>query len=139
MLSSGVTDSPLDTGTSRADGGRADVEAIVYDAGGPARELKPDLEAIAESRLVPLIDRKPVDFAADCARFYDALREGRAMEKTEELEASIAAAQRKTLGDMWVISRRMMNQTPHADLGDSGAWGGGAGCFASRRILDHWF
>src|SRR5690606_218324 len=74
-----------------------DVEAIVYDAGGPARELKPDLEAIAESRLVPLIDRKPRDFAADCARFYDALREGRvAMEKTEELEASIAAAQRKT-------------------------------------------
>lgn len=88
-----------------------DVEAIVYDAGGPARELKPDLEAIAESRLVPLIDRKPRDFAADCARFYDALREGRvAIEKTEELEASIAAAQRKTLGDMWVISRRMMNQ-----------------------------
>ena len=88
-----------------------DVEAIVYDAGGPARELKPDLEAIAESRLVPLIDRKPRDFAADCARFYDALREGRVvMEKMEELEASIAAAQRKTLGDMWLISRRMMNQ-----------------------------
>lgn len=87
------------------------VEAVVADFGGPARQIQAELTAICDAQLVPLVDRVPRDFAADTARFYDALR-GRliALEKRAVLAESIAAARRKEFSDsgLWVVSRGRM-------------------------------
>lgn len=85
------------------------VEAVVADFGGPARVLKAEIQAVCEEEGVPLVDRLPRDLGADTASFYDALREGRIhIEKTEPIATAIAGAQRKDLGDLWVVSRRRM-------------------------------
>lgn len=86
------------------------VDAIVADFGGPAREVKAEVENLCENRGVALVDRMPRDVAADTGRFYDALRNGTVvMEKAEPLVESIAGAVRKPLGDMWVVTRRPMS------------------------------
>nr|MBO2500941.1 hypothetical protein [Acidimicrobiia bacterium] len=84
------------------------VEAVVYDPGSPTKQIEADLQAICEAAFVPLVKRSPRDFGGDCARFYDALAEGRAaIEKAEPLAEAIVAAQRKDIsgGELWVVSR----------------------------------
>lgn len=86
------------------------VEAIVLDAGGPARAVKPELAAVSEGRYVPLVDRVPRDLGADTARFYAGLRDAAVvLEQSPPLSEAIAGARRKTLGDMWLIARRQMS------------------------------
>ena len=86
-----------------------DVEAVVADFGGPARVLKAEIQAVCEEEGVALVDRLPRDLGADTGSFYDAIREGRiAIEKTEPFADAIAGAQRKDLGDLWLVSRSKM-------------------------------
>ena len=89
-----------------------EVEAVVGDFGGPAREVKAELTALCEENLVPLIDRVPRDLAADTARFYDGLREGTVyLNKSEFLAEALASARRKDFSDtgLWVVSRGRMS------------------------------
>jgi hypothetical protein len=89
-----------------------EVEAVVGDFGGPAREVKAELTAICEENLVPLIDRVPRDLAADTRRFYDGLREGTVyLNKSEFLAEALAGARRKDFSDtgLWVVSRGRMS------------------------------
>ena len=61
----------------------------------------------ARRHLIPFVDRYPRLFGGDCARFYDNLRQGQILlEESQPLHESITAAQKRTLGDLWVISRR---------------------------------
>lgn len=86
------------------------VDAVVADFGGPARVIRPELEAICLEHNVPLVDRVPRDFGADTGSFYDALRERTInIEKSEPLSDAFAGAVRKDLGDLWVVSRRRMS------------------------------
>lgn len=88
-----------------------DVDAVIADFGGPSREVRAEIEAICEANLIPLVDRRPRDFAADCARFYDGLNEETTkLERSQILEESLAGAQRKTFSDtgLWVVSRGLM-------------------------------
>jgi hypothetical protein len=90
---------------------KRDVEAVVADLGGPAREIKAELKQICEDNLVALVDRIPRDLAADTGRFYDGLRVGTvALDKSEVLAEAIASSRRKDLSDsgLWVISRGRM-------------------------------
>src|SRR5690606_26060635 len=83
------------------------VEAVVYDPGSPTKQIEADLEAICEAAFVPIVKRQPRDVGGDTARFYHALIEGRAaIEKAEPVAEAIAGAQRKDIGDLWVVSRR---------------------------------
>jgi hypothetical protein len=86
------------------------VEAIVADFGGPARQLQAQLAKVADGRNIPLVDRRPRDFAADTGNYYDGLRTGSiVMEKIPELEAAVEGAVRKSLGEgLWVITRKPM-------------------------------
>lgn len=85
------------------------VEAVVVDAGGPARQVVAELKELCDANNVPLVDRKPRDQGADTGQFYDALREKSVvLEKASELQQAIAGAHRKDIGDLWVISRRRM-------------------------------
>ena len=55
----------------------------------------------------PFVDRYPRLFGGDCARFYDDLRQERVLlEESQPLALSVRAAQKRTLGDLWVVSRR---------------------------------
>lgn len=87
-----------------------EVEVIVADFGGPAKQIEADLRSIGESTYTPVEDCKPRELGADTQRFYDDLREGRAqMMRVEELELAMGGARRKQLGDLWLVSRRQMS------------------------------
>ena len=67
------------------------------------------MKGLCDAQNVPLVDRKPRDQGADTGQFYDGLRESRVhLERFSELEAAIAGAHRKDIGDLWVISRKRM-------------------------------
>ena len=83
------------------------VEAVSADLGGPAKQIHAELEAVCDEALIPFVDRYPRLFGGDCARFYDNLRQSQILlEESQPLHESITAAQKRTLGDLWVISRR---------------------------------
>jgi hypothetical protein len=87
------------------------VAALVADFGGPAKSIEAELKAVAyEAGDVPVVDRYPRLFGADCQRFYTALKDGELyLEKTPPLEEAIAGAVKKAIGDLWVVSRRQMS------------------------------
>ena len=85
------------------------VDAVVADFGGPAREIRTELQAVCSGTNVALVDRLPRDLAADTGRFYDGLRERSvALEKSAPLLEAIEGSARKNLGDLWVVARRQM-------------------------------
>lgn len=86
------------------------VQAIWADFGGPARQLRRDLIQLSESTQTALGERSVVDFGADCMTFYDALRrEAVVLAKAPPLEESFQGAARKSVGDVWLVSRRLMS------------------------------
>lgn len=89
---------------------RRKVEAVVADFGGPARQIKAEIEAVCEKAHIPLVERAPRDVAADTMSFYDALREGKVhMTKNPDLEVAIRGSYQKWLGDLWVVGRSRMS------------------------------
>lgn len=89
------------------------VEAVVGDFGGPARQIYGELVSLCERRGVPLVDRKPRELGGDTIGFHDALRDGSvAMERNELLETALRGAARKNIGDLWVPHRKSMRVDP---------------------------
>lgn len=88
------------------------IETIVGDFGGPSRQIYEELKDLCENELfVPLVDRKPRDLGADTLRFYNDLKDNKTfLDKSdpESLTEALAAAKRKYLGDVWVVSRNPM-------------------------------
>lgn len=87
------------------------VEAVVVDLAGPARQIASQLEAVCERRRVPLVNRTSRDVAADTLAFYDALRERRVHleeSNSEPLADALTGAYKKQVGDLWFISRNRM-------------------------------
>jgi hypothetical protein len=81
---------------------------IVYDGIGPAAAIIPELERlIAEAELD--INLKPVsaaEYGQACGMFYDAVDGGTLVHlDQDELNAAVAAAAKRRLGDRWVWSR----------------------------------
>jgi hypothetical protein len=83
--------------------------AIVIDPAGPAASLIPDLEAVTASGRTPFEVIKPnVREAAQAAGdFYDAVMEKRDLAHIDqaELNAAVASAQKRPLGDAWAWAR----------------------------------
>lgn len=85
------------------------VEAVVADFGGPAKQVQAEVEVICEAAGVPVVNRSPGELAADTARFYDDLREGRVvLSRSERLVEALEGAAKRTLRDMWLVSRSHM-------------------------------
>lgn len=83
--------------------------AVVWDAGGPAASLGPDLVDVA-TRLVPLGTR---DTAAAAGRFHDDVLAGRVAHVVDvELDAAIDAARRRRAGGAWLFDRRQPGAGP---------------------------
>jgi len=77
--------------------------ALVWDAGGPAASLGPDLVDVA-TRLVPLGTR---DTAAAAGRFHDDVLAGRVVHVADvELDAAVEAGRRRRAGGAWLFDRR---------------------------------
>jgi hypothetical protein len=76
--------------------------AFVVDDAGPAASLVPELEA-AGVRVVRTNGRQ---FSAACGRFYDAVTNRRVCHTGQpDLDAAVAAAATRKLGDAWAWSR----------------------------------
>lgn len=77
--------------------------AIVIDPGGPAAPWITDLEAL-RLPVKPLTAR---DLAAACGGFYDDVRRGAVRHRTDrDLDAAVAAVQRRPLSNAWAWDRR---------------------------------
>src|SRR5690606_7320619 len=88
---------------------KREVEAVVGDFGGPARIVFDELKALCERFHVPLVELSPRELAADTLSLFDALREGRfVQQRTEEVAQAFQAAEKRPLGDMWLVSRNRM-------------------------------
>ena len=89
---------------------RWDPVALVWDAGGPAAALAPDL-ADVPTRLVPLGTR---DVTAAAGAFYDAVVHAGTVAHVphEDLDAAIAAARRRRSAGAWLYDRRSPGSGP---------------------------
>lgn len=76
--------------------------AVVVDNVGPAASLIPDLEAAG----VRVVSTSAVDMRQACGRFYDAVLNDELTHQGQvDLDAAIAGAAKRKLGDAWAWSR----------------------------------
>lgn len=88
---------------------RWDPVALVWDAGGPAAALAPELAEVP-TRLVPLGTR---EVTAAAGAFYDLVVAGAVAHVPDpELDASIAAARRRRSAGAWLYDRRAPGSGP---------------------------
>lgn len=99
--------------------------AVVIDEKGPGADLIPVLEDAG----VRLIKAKLSDYLDACASFYRGIQERTATHgDTDELNAAVAGAQKRTVGDRWAWGRRAsitdVSMLEAATLAAWGVWSG---------------
>lgn len=88
---------------------RREVEAVVGDFGGPAKQLAAELEELCRVKRVTLVKTAGSDVTTSSLAFFDALRERKVLlHKTVELDTAIKHAKKRSIGDVWLISRNLM-------------------------------
>lgn len=89
--------------------GRWDPVALVWDRGGPANALAPELVTVP-TRTVPL---GALEMTAAAGSLYDAVLSGALWHRADAtLDAAVATAQRRRAGGSWLFDRRAAGSGP---------------------------